>query len=254
MRLRYRNDLSSLACVLVSVSCQVAWLATGRLAFVVPMVVALRWTALVQHNHSHVPLFRQARANRALDLAFGAVTGMPMELYSEAHARIHHRHTGTPGDWTQPTEVRDGVALQERPLARGRYLCVFVPRAGRLGWASVRRDLAQRRALFVECAVMAALLVPALLGGSPARLALVVGLWVAVAVASAHANYNHHDGYLDASEPTDFANDTLSPLHTVLGFNIGYHTSHHRRPNAHWSKLPTLWEKAAADPPLRQAA
>jgi fatty acid desaturase len=253
LRLRYRKDLSSLACVLVSFSCQVAWLATGQLGFLLPMIAALRWTALVQHNHSHLTLFKRPLANRVLDLAFGPVTGMPMELYREAHARTHHPHMGTPQDWTQPTEVLDGHAVQERPLARGRYLYVFVPRACRLGFAALRHDRSQRRALFVECAAMAALLVPALLGGSPARLGVVVLLWTVVGVVSADANYKHHNGYLAAADPTDHANDSFSPLHTVLGFNIGYHTSHHRRPNAHWSKLPSLAVKAA-EPELRQAA
>ncbi len=249
--LRNRADRSSLACLIVSASCQVAWLATGKLVLLLPMFLILRWTALVQHNHSHLSLFRRRWPNRLADLALGPVTGMPMELYREAHARVHHPHAGTPQDWTQPTEVRNGIALQERPLSRLRYISVFVPRAWGLGWASVRQDLAQTKRLLAEGAVMAALVVMPFMTGSPLRLLPIALQWVVVAVVSAAANYRHHDGYLEADQPTDFANDTFSLLYTRLGFNIGYHVAHHRRPNAHWAKLPDLWAKADAAPRQR---
>jgi fatty acid desaturase len=228
------------ACVTASALCQLAWLVTGRVVFLLPMVAALRWTALVQHNHSHLTLFRRGRANRLLELALGTVTGMPMEMYREAHTRTHHRHTGTPQDWTQPTEVRGGEAVLSRPLTRGRNACVFVPRAWVLGWSAVRRDPAQTRNVMAEGAVMAAVIALPVVLGSPTRLLAVALLWVVVALVSADANYKHHDGYLAADEPTSFANDSFSPLHTTLGFNIGYHAAHHRRPNAHWTKLPEL--------------
>ncbi len=244
--LRNRADRASVACVLASTAGLVAWLATGRLVFLVPMIVALRWTALVQHNHSHVGLFRKRWVNRLLELSFGPVTFMPMELYRESHTRIHHPHTGTPQDWTQPTEVLGGEADQTRPLSRPRNMGVFVPRALVLGTAAIRRDPAQSRRLTTECALVAAVLLLPILIGSPLRLVPVVLLWVVVAVVSADANYKHHNGYLRSEEPTTFANDSFSPLHTTLGFNIGYHTAHHRRPNAHWSKLPALSGAAAA--------
>ncbi len=243
--LRYRSDLPSLACVVTSVSCQVAWLATGRIVLLVPMLVVLRWTALVQHNHSHVSLFKRPPANRLLDLALGTVTGMPMELYREAHTRTHHRFTGTPKDWTQPAEVRNGVALQERPMARWRYLYVFAPRGWALGWSAIRQDALQTRRLAGEGAAMALLVLPFVLLGSPARLLVVAALWVVVSVVSADSNYKHHNGYLDDARPEEFANDTYTVLHTRLGFNIGYHTAHHGRPSAHWSKLPDLWATAS---------
>lgn len=242
--LRYRSDLPSLACLVTSVTCQVAWLTTGQVLLLVPMVVALRWTALVQHNHSHLSLFRSPLANRLVDLTVGSVTGMPMELYREAHARTHHRYLGTPEDWTQPTEVRDGRAVLSQPMSRWRYVAAFAPRGWALGWASLRQDRALVRRLVGEGLGTAVLLVPALLVGSPARLLVVVALWVVVSAVSADSNYKHHDGYLGSARPDEFANDSFSPLHTSLGFNIGYHTAHHGRPNAHWSKLPGLWAKA----------
>ena len=247
--LRNRADRTSLACVTVSVSGQVAWLATGRIGFLLPMVVAVRWAALVQHNHSHLGLFRRAQANRLLELSLGTVTGMPMELYREAHTRTHHRHTGTPQDWTQPTEVVDGEADQSRPLSRLRNVCVFVPRAAVLGWAGIRRHPEQTRRLGGEAAAVAALVALPLVLGAPLRMVPVALLWLAVAIVSADANRKHHDGYLVADEPTEFANDSSSPLHTTLGFNIGYHTAHHRRPSAHWSKLASLSATAAAPAP-----
>ncbi len=235
-----------MTCVIASVAGQLAWLATGKLVFLLPMIVALRWTALVQHNHSHLTMFRRPWANRVLELSLGPVTGMPMELYREAHTRTHHAFVGTARDWTQPTEVVDGKADLTRPLSRGRNVCVFVPRAGVLGWAAIRRDPRQTRRLAAESAAMATLVALPLLIGAPLRLVPVALLWIVVAVVSADANRKHHDGYLTADEPTDYANDSSTPLHTTLGFNIGYHTAHHRRPNAHWSKLADLSATAAA--------
>ena len=234
----------------------VAWLATGRLVFLVPMIVAVRWSALVQHNHSHLTLFRRRWANRLLDLSLGPVTGMPMELYREAHTRVHHPFAGTPQDWTQPTEVVDGLADQARPLTRRRNVCLFLPRAAVLGSAAIRQDPAKTRLLRGEWAVVGAVVALPLLLGSPLRLVPLALLWVVVAVVSADANFKHHDGYLAADEPTEYANDSFSLLHTTLGFNIGYHAAHHRRPNAHWSKLADLSAKAAvgAAPKVRPRA
>ncbi len=238
--LRYRADRSSLGCVIVSATGQVAWLATGKVAFLLPMFAALRWTALVQHNQSHLTMFRHRWANRLLELTVGTVTGTPMELYREGHARTHHPHVGTSKDWTQPTQLRDGQALQCQPLSRWRYLYVFAPRGWFVGCSAVRRVRSHMRCLIAEGAAMAVFAALPVLLGAPVRLLPIILQWTVVAVFSAHANYEHHNGYLRADRPTDFANDTSSRLHTSLGFNIGYHTAHHRRPNAHWTKLPDL--------------
>jgi fatty acid desaturase len=97
-----------------------------------------------------------------------------------------------------------------------------------------------------EAAAVGAVVALPVVLGAPLRLVPVALLWVAVAVVSADANRKHHDGYLEADHPTEYANDSFTPLHTTLGFNIGYHTAHHRRPNAHWSKLAALSAKADA--------
>lgn len=246
--LRYRADRSSLGCVIASATGQVAWLATGNAAFLLLMFAALRWTALVQHNQSHVIMFRPRWANRLLELTVSTVTGTPMELYREGHARTHHPHAGTAGDWTQPTQLRDGQAVQGQPLSLWRYLFVFAPRGWFVGCSAVRKVPAQMRRLVAEVSAMAVVAALPVLMGSPVRLLPIVLQWVLVAAFSASANYKHHDGYLGADRPTDFANDTSSLLHTSLGFNIGYHNAHHGRPNAHWTKLPDLEAKRAPDP------
>jgi fatty acid desaturase len=59
---------------------------------------------------------------------------------------------------------------------------------------------------------------------------------------TSQATYKHHTG-LDTKNVYEASRTDLNPFWNKLTGNLGYHTAHHARPNAHWSTLPELHEK-----------
>jgi fatty acid desaturase len=75
---------------------------------------------------------------------------------------------------------------------------------------------------------------------------------VATALSLPASNWLQHAGCTYESAATS-ANMNLGFFSRRVGFNIGYHSIHHARPAAHWTKLPEIHCKvlAASVPPAR---
>jgi fatty acid desaturase len=81
-----------------------------------------------------------------------------------------------------------------------------------------------------------------------AALLLFVAPMVTSLLAVSWATYSHHAG-IDAANHFEASNNTMHPLYNILTGNLGYHTAHHYRQGVHWSKLPELHAKIAAQIP-----
>ncbi len=204
---------------------------------------ALRWVGIVQHNHTHVPLFRHRGLNRAVDAALTFVSAVPHPLYRYLHVEIHHRFQNTPEDWTGPF-FRAGASFPDRPVPFWQYCLTTTGRCWRRGMPSTWR---RHRTALLICCLPGAVLVLGLVIVSPTRAALFLLLpWAATAVFLPATNWKQHVG-CSYESPSSSANVNFGLLHGVLAFNIGYHSAHHIRPAAHWTKLPHLHARLIAD-------
>ena len=64
-----------------------------------------------------------------------------------------------------------------------------------------------------------------------------LGLWIIIFFGLGMTNFRHHYG-CKFTNPYDSSNIMSGPPFGILGFNIGYHVSHHIKPALHWSLLP----------------
>ena len=69
---------------------------------------------------------------------------------------------------------------------------------------------------------------------------------------SRYVDYLNHYGCDERSpNPCERANNCLNPLFNWSSNNFGYHTAHHRKPNAHWTELPEIHAQIADEIPPR---
>jgi fatty acid desaturase len=227
--------------------------ATGFLPlwFLPVLLVALRWNGIIQHNHTHLPVFRSPLTNKFFGSVLTLVSAVPQPVYRYIHVEVHHRFLNSPRDWTGPFS-HVGSSFPDSPTPFWRYCLAFTPRGWRRTIPILWDDPTDRRAL-LECALPIAVLVAALVVISPTRTALFVFLpWVATALFLPISNWLQHTGCSYESASTS-ANVNLGLFSRTMAFNIGYHSAHHARPAAHWSKLPDLHTRLLADsvPPAR---
>jgi fatty acid desaturase len=98
----------------------------------------------------------------------------------------------------------------------------------------------------VACCLPAACAVAVLAARAPACTAIFIGIpWLATAIFLPISNWLQHDGSTYESAATS-ANVNLGFFSRRVGFNVGYHSAHHVRPAAHWTKLPELHDRLLA--------
>jgi fatty acid desaturase len=122
----------------------------------------------------------------------------------------------------------------------------------RYGFPAIWCDRSQRGALLAAC-FPATVAVVVLGNVSPAATAtFIVVPWVATATFLPVSNWLQHAGCTYES-PARSANVNLGFFSRRVGFNVGYHSAHHFRSTAHWTKLPELHDRllAASVPPDR---
>ena len=237
--LRYRSDASAAAVIVSTASGMILGAAGVVPLWTLPIVlVALRWVGLVQHNHTHVPVFRARALNTVFDVLLTLASGVPQRLYRYIHIAVHHKFLNRPEDWTGPFSYVDS-SFPQRPTPMWRYSVTFMVRGWRRGFPAVWRRPGGRVSLLV-CTLPIAMFAGVAAFVSPARTALFLLVpWVATGLALPVANWRQHQG-CSYESPSTSANVNLTALCRTLGFNVGYHSAHHARPGVHWSRLPTV--------------
>ncbi|MGA8724279.1 MAG: fatty acid desaturase [Acidimicrobiales bacterium] len=241
--LRYRSDAPAAAVTLGTAG----WMVFGAAGLIplwsmVLLPLALRWVGIIQHNHTHVPLFRVRSLNRVVDASLTFISAVPQPLYRHLHVDVHHRFENSPEDWTGPF-YRDGTSFPGRPVSFRRYCLTTTGRCWRRGIPSVWR---REPVALTVCCIPAAVLLIGLAIASPERAALFLLVpWAATTVFLPATNWMQHVG-CTYDAPSDSANVNFGVMHGALAFNIGYHSAHHVRPAAHWSKLPDLHARLIA--------
>ncbi len=244
--LRYRADTPAALVVGLAASIMVAG-AAGLAPWwcLAPLFVFLRWGGIVQHNHSHLPLFRRRHANVAFDAVLTFVSAVPQPIYRHIHIEVHHRYLNGPADWTGPFSG-PGTSFPDRPTPFWRYCLTATPRGWRRGAPTCWRDGRQQAAL-AACCLPAAAVVVVLGVRSPLPTAAFILLpWAATALSLPASNWLQHAGCTYESAATS-ANVNFGFFSRGVGFNIGYHSIHHARPAAHWTKLPELHHRMLAE-------
>lgn len=201
---------------------------------------------VVNHNHQHHPMFRGAGRNRAFSLALTFAMGFPATTAVMTHNRNHHDRFGEADDTVHPGALRTGWRALDFLL----FPLVCLPKLVAWNLADFPRLGAERPALHRQ------LILEHVLGYGAAlvatwcapRQALVwlwgpwaFGQWGIVAI-----NYVQHEG-CELASPLDHSQDVVGSTLNWWLLNNGFHTAHHLRPGAHWTRLPGLHAELCRD-------
>lgn len=236
--LRHREDRRSLAMVALAL----AWLVAGlglAPAWALPIwslgqFILSFICSIINHNHTHCPIFRSPLANRLFNPLLTIAKGHTVQTVIVPHQMNHHPRAGGPGDWIAVAHAGSGPGLIR--------LVRYVARGARTMASERRRPGAPRlpprlaAQLREEQAALAVFVITSLLLVGPTRVLLAAALpWLGCMAALVAVNLPQHDG-CDPSDPLRSSRDFTSPFTNWLLFNNGYHTVHHLEPGLHWSR------------------
>ncbi|HVF90601.1 MAG TPA: fatty acid desaturase [Blastocatellia bacterium] len=223
------------------------WFAT------LPIMLAVRELHLVEHNHAHLPIFRQAMLNEILGWLCFISNGVPLECYELHHVQNHHRYTqqfnDNARDWSS-TFGFTGTHYPDKPIGRTYYCASYALLAWLHCWIEVLRRPGSpvfrrfMRSYFLCIGISAALLII-----DPWNYFLFFAIpWAMVYIGIGSNNYDHHQN-CKLTTPYNSANVDLRFPYRLFGFNIGYHVEHHMKPTLHWSLLPEYHDLIKKDIP-----
>jgi fatty acid desaturase len=263
-RLRHRSDWQSLG-YLVAFPVLATWQWVQGFwwpAYALMLFLTLG-IGVIHHNHMHRRMWRGRMANRLTDFGLTLLQGHPTFVFWPAHVANHHRHRHGPHDVARTYRFGgDTNHLAGYLLHPLQAIWVLYPLFVR--WlAGLRRS---RSGAFGYCMAQYGVWLGswALLLAIDWRRALLFvivpqlhGLhWL---LATNYLQHAHADGRAGASGNTpgsalNYARNFEGWVNPLL-FNIGLHTAHHERPNAHWSELPKLHRESyreRVDPSLNE--
>lgn len=245
--LRYPIDIISVITVLVAVSVQIGAFAMGWPWYTMFLIILLmRQTHLVEHNHAHLSIFKQSFLNETLGFLCFLCNSTPFEFYKVHHVRNHHAYNQRFDEEEQDWSSLFGFTTAhypDKPVSRLYYvlsfpvltICQSLIDVLRAPDSRMFRRFSRSLSLFVAtCAILIYL--------DPLSFLFFFFLpWIIVTFGLGNNNYSHHQGCA-LSNPYNASNVFTDVLYQSLGFYIGYHVEHHIRPDLHWSLLPDYHE------------
>jgi hypothetical protein len=240
-----------LVMALISTVTLVHWLAAefSPWLFVASLVLAFA-VAPMNHNHSHRPLWRHAWLNRASEVWFALFQGHPGYVFQPMHVENHHRFHNGPEDITRTDRHRAANDLAGLLMHPFEFMWAAAPHIGarlrHLAYGD-RRELAW---IGLQYLVLLGVDVFALWLDWRAALYVLLAPQAMAMFWLFASNYLQH-AHARADSEFDHARNFTGAINW-LGFNVGFHTAHHREPQRHWSDLPALHAELAPriDPAL----
>lgn len=221
----------------------------ASIPWLLPLELYLAYCAgVLTHNHVHVRVFTNRRANAGYAAWLSIFYGCPIAFWIPTHLDNHHRFANRAEDVTR-TDRRsprhDGwqalsytfaCGLWQLPLI-ARYVRGARARGGR-SWQELRLQagvLVLGHALAFACALT--------LHGLGRGAFVYLGTFGLPALLAPgfmlFTNYAQHVD-CDAQSTDNHCRNFVGPVANWLTFQAGFHTVHHERPAVHWSQYPEL--------------
>jgi fatty acid desaturase len=204
---------------------------------------------IINHNHSHVPIFTSNALNFVFNLILTIAKGHSSTTVIVPHNFNHHVYSGSAEDW-----INTDLAGQGPGLVR---LIRYIWRASRMmskeraKEGTPRLPQALARSLAFERATLFAFCLVAIAVDWKRFVFLIAIPWLFAMAALVGVNLLQHDG-CRPGDPFQDSRNFLSPLGNWLLFNNGYHMAHHLKPSLHWSLLPAEHQKFESRIPPEQ--
>ena len=217
------------------------------------MLVLSVGLAVVQHNHTHLRMWRWKPLNRLTDAYLSVLQGIPSFVFFPSHIGNHHRFNHGPEDETRTYRFGGHHNhLLGYLLHPFQTLFVVVPTS--LRYLKKRTKKSDYQPIFEMILIVSSVIILASMN---------LQLWlILVFLPQMHglhwllgANYLQHAGARpssgpEASQPSllDYSRNFTGAVNFIW-FNIGFHSAHHESPRAHWSDLPRLHKELELEVP-----
>lgn len=203
------------------------------LIMIIPKGLICSWN----HHHQHTSVFKGKKLNRILEVFYALHTGAVTNVWVLHHNLGHHRHY-----LNQELDQSRWKKKCGSTMGYWRYSLEITLTAYYRAWLVGNKHKKQQKE-FLKYGLITALIVLILTLYNPLNslflfiLPMIISLFL-----TSQATYKHHTG-LDTEDKYAASYTDISLFWNVLTGNLGYHTAHHVKPNAHWSDLPEVHRK-----------
>lgn len=216
-----------------------------------PWMLAVCWylsycSGVLTHNHTHVPVFAGARANRFYSAWLSIFYGCPVAFWIPTHQLNHHRFVNGLRDVTRTyRRSREHGAWQalmyslscawwQRPL-----IARYIRRARERGGARWLELQQQTLAILVAHVGMLALALR-LHGISRGAVVYALSFGLPALLAPTLMMFTNYIQHVHCEPGSPHSRDFTSRVTNWFVFDAGYHTVHHEHPTVHWSNYAQL--------------
>ena len=213
------------------------------------LALAVFTATLINHNHRHLPMFKQPWVNRILNYVLTIAVGAPSTRLHAVHMFNHHKLYRTTDDWSHYSLAGDKTGIR-------RTITYYINAT--LSMGRNRKTLQMtpevRRQLVIEYAFFFVWIIGWLIFDFVAAAVVLVTAYIGGQFILLIANLINHD-HCDLSSPFNLARTFDSRWENWLFLNHGFHAVHHRRTTLHWSKLRQVHEshfRDKSDPDLQK--
>ena len=195
------------------------------------------------HHHQHLSTFNHKFLNRALEFVYAFQSGATSHTWTLHHTIGHHLNyldqTKDESRWAR----KNGSVMGKMEYSFLTFITAY-PRAWKAG-----KNYPKYRAVFLRMLVPVIAAIIGIVYLRPfAGMAIFVVTPLVMLWFTALATYNHH-----SDRPTDPAlgatTNVTQPFYNFWTGNLGFHTAHHHRPSAHWTKTPIIHASIASQIP-----
>lgn len=213
------------------------WMAVGYIVLV-SGCFSLSFLVVI-HFISHRPLFKPQYSflKTYVDWVIGPLFGMYPHAFYAHHVAMHHAENNLQRDLNS-TRYYQRDSLVDFLRYAGNFVYTVFGKLASYLWRRKRYRLL-RAILIGEVSYLAVIAAVAWFNWKAALVVFIVPL-VTTLIALMCINWSEH-AFIDQSSPQTIYGNTAICLNTIvnrLGFNSGYHISHHIKPSLHWSELP----------------
>ena len=194
-------------------------------------------SAVISHNTMHVPVFKQKRLNKGMQVLLTLATGDPVSAFVPSHNLGHHTHLQTAKDAMRTSKLRFKWNLLNQLLftfvvggdvAKGTYRYIWAMRTRKRTWFN--QWVLEMSALAVVFVTLPFINVQSFL--LYVLIPYVFSSWGIIGI-----NFVQHDG-CDPNHRYNHSRSFTGGWINWWTFNNGYHAMHHERPGLHWADLP----------------
>ncbi len=193
--------------------------------------------------------------NLLIDLLLASVTAMTASNWRIQHLYGHHRGVDILFRGSADWELEKYSPLRAISFcARSVWRTFWRPfwEAFKCGILENTKTPINYRWAFIEHCLLLLFMGFLCYVNAPIFLFYVLPLYVLTYFITRYVDYLNHYGCDETSDNIyEHANNSLSKIFNRTTHNFGYHTAHHVKPGAHWTKLPEIHEEIAGKIPIR---